>query len=57
MTWALAHASLALADVAIEPDLGTISSSDFKLAARMIYLGREAAEAALPEIKKKLAAL
>jgi NTE family protein len=57
MTWALAHASLAAADVAIEPDLGTISSSDFKLAARMVYLGREAAEAALPEIKKKLAKL
>ena len=55
MTWALAHTSLAAADVAIEPDLGNISSSDFKLAARMIYLGREAAEKALPEIKKKLA--
>jgi NTE family protein len=57
MTWALAHTSLAAADVAIEPDLGGISSSDFKLAARMIYLGREAAEKALPEIKRKLAEL
>jgi NTE family protein len=56
-TWALAHASLAAADVAIEPDLGNISSSDFKLAAKMIYLGREAALAALPEIKRKLAEL
>jgi NTE family protein len=56
-TWALAHASLAAADVAIEPDLGSITSSDFKLAARMIYQGREAAEKALPEIKKKLAEL
>ena len=56
-TWALAHASLSTADVGIEPDLGTISSSDFKLADKMIYAGREATEKAIPEIKKKLAAL
>jgi NTE family protein len=56
-TWALAHTSLAAADVSIEPDLANITSSDFKLAAKMIYQGREAALAALPEIKRKLAAL
>jgi NTE family protein len=56
-TWALAHSSIASADVGIEPDLGTITSSDFKYAARMIHIGREAAQAALPEIRKKLAEL
>jgi NTE family protein len=56
-TWALAHSCLTGADIAIEPDLGDITSSDFKLAGKMIYRGREAAEAALPELKRKLAQL
>jgi NTE family protein len=56
-TYALAHNSLSGADVAIEPDLGSITSSDFKLAGKAIYRGREAAEKALPEIRRKLAEL
>ncbi len=56
-TWALAHTSLGGADVVIEPELGAITSSDFKLAGKAIYRGREAAERALPEIRKKLAEL
>ena len=53
-TWSLAHNSLAEADIAIEPDLGNMTSNDFKLAGKMIYRGRVAAEKALPEIRKKL---
>jgi NTE family protein len=56
-TYSLAHNSLAGADVAIEPDLGNITSSDFKLAGKAIYCGREAAERAIPEIRRKLAEL
>ncbi len=56
-TYALAHNSMANADVAIEPDLGAMTSSDFKLAGRAIFRGREAAEKAIPEIKRKLAEL
>lgn len=56
-TWSLAHKSLAGADVVIEPELQNITSSDFKLAGKAIYRGREAAEKALPEIRKKLAEL
>jgi NTE family protein len=56
-TWSLAQKSLGGADVVIEPILGAISSSDFKLAGKAVYHGREAAERALPEIKRKLAAL
>ncbi len=56
-TYALAQRSMAGADVGIEPDLGGMTSSDFKLAGKAIYRGREAAEKALPEIRKKLAEL
>ena len=53
-TYSLAHNSLAGADVAIEPDLGRISVSDFRLAQGLIDGGRKAAEDAIPEIKRKL---
>jgi predicted acylesterase/phospholipase RssA len=43
--------------VVIEPDMEHISSSDFKLAEELVDHGRTAAEKALPEIKRKLAAL
>ena len=56
-TYALAHNSMANADIAIEPDLGPMTSSDFKLAGKAIYRGREAAEKAIPEIRRKLAEL
>jgi NTE family protein len=56
-TYALAHNSMANADIAIEPELGGMTSSDFKLAGKAIFRGREAAEQAIPEIKRKLAEL
>jgi NTE family protein len=56
-TWTLARLSLQAADIVIEPDMPHISFSDFKMAGKAIYLGREAAEKALPEIRKKLAEL
>lgn len=56
-TYALAHNSMAAADVAIEPEVGHISAADFKRADEFIRLGREAGEKALPEIRKKLAEL
>ena len=56
-TWTLAHKSLQDADVVIEPDMEHITSSDFKMADKAIHHGREAAEKALPEIRRKLAEL
>jgi NTE family protein len=56
-TWQLAHMSLSGADVVIEPDMEHITSSDFKLADELVEHGRIAAMKALPEIRKKLAAL
>jgi NTE family protein len=56
-TWTLAHSSLRAADVVIEPEIDHISSSDFKLADELVEQGRIAGEKALPEIRKKLAAL
>jgi NTE family protein len=56
-TWTLAHTSLRSADVVIEPEIDHISSSDFKLADELVEQGHIAAEKALPEIRKKLAAL
>jgi len=56
-TYSLAHNSMSAADIAIEPELGSITSSDFRLAGKLIYRGREATEKALPEIRKKLAEL
>jgi NTE family protein len=56
-TWTLAHKSLQDADVVIEPDMDHITSGDFKMADKAIQHGHEAAEKALPEIRKKLAEL
>lgn len=56
-TWSLASKSLSGADVVIEPSLAGITFGDFKLAGKAVYHGREAAERALPEIKRKLAEL
>jgi NTE family protein len=47
--------SLAGADVVIEPELGGIAYTDFQHAADCIRRGAVAAEAALPEIKRRLA--
>ena len=47
--------SLAGADVVIEPELGGIAYTDFQRAADCIKKGAVAAEAALPEIKRRLA--
>jgi NTE family protein len=56
-TYSLAHASMAEADVVIQPNVGHISAADFKRADEFVRLGWEAAEKVLPEIKKKLAEL
>jgi NTE family protein len=53
-TYSLARTSLGNADVAIEPDLAHIGAGDFNKAREMITRGREAAQKAIPEIKRKL---
>jgi NTE family protein len=50
--WELRHA-----DVVIRPKLVGVSSADFTVRAKSIEAGRQAALAALPEIKAKIAAL
>jgi NTE family protein len=45
------------ADIVIEPDVSQVKLTDFKLAHAIAKLGREAAEAALPEIRRTLHAL
>jgi NTE family protein len=42
------------ADIIIEPDLAQIGAGDFNKAREMITRGREAAQKAIPEIKKRL---
>ena len=42
------------ADIVIEPDVSTVELTDFKHADRTAKLGRAAAEAALPELKRVL---
>ncbi len=56
-TYSLARSSLEHADIVIEPDLSHIGAGDFNKARELITRGREAAEEALPEIKRKLESL
>ncbi len=53
-TYSLTRSSLEHADIVIEPDLYNIGAGDFNKARELITRGREAAEAAIPEIKNKL---
>ncbi len=52
--WALRHARLALADVAIRPRVQDIDWLDFAAALPAVERGRHAAEAAMPEIERAL---
>lgn len=56
-TYSLARNSLENADVVIEPDLSHIGAGDFNKARELITRGRQAAQDAIPEIKKKLGEL
>ncbi|MFA5309471.1 MAG: patatin-like phospholipase family protein [Dehalococcoidales bacterium] len=53
-TYSLARRTMEEADVIIEPDMPHIGTSDFSKAEEMIEKGRQAARAALPEIRRKL---
>ena len=53
-TYSLARSSLENADVVIEPDLAHINAGDFNRARELVTRGRQAAEEAVPEIKRKL---
>jgi NTE family protein len=53
-TYSLARNALSNADIAIEPDLARIGAGDFNKARELITRGREAAQKAIPEIKRKL---
>ncbi|MBN1176806.1 MAG: patatin-like phospholipase family protein [Dehalococcoidales bacterium] len=53
-TYSLARGSLENADIVIEPDLAHINAGDFNKAKELITRGRQAAEEAVPEIKRKL---
>ena len=55
-SYSLAKASLEYADVAIEPEVAHIGLGDFHEARELIRLGEAAAEEAVPEIQRKLAA-
>jgi NTE family protein len=54
-TYVLARTNLALADVIIEPDLGEFNLTDFNRVPEIIEASRLAAEAAVPDILRKLA--
>jgi NTE family protein len=56
-TFTVAQHALENADIIIEPDLLRIGGGDFNKAAEMIERGREAAQKALPEIRKMLGVL
>ncbi len=56
-TYSLARSCMLEADITIEPDLGHTTFSDFRLAKEFIDYGREAAEEALPEIKRRIKGL
>ena len=53
-TYAVARSALESADIVIEPDLTHIGAGDFNKAGEMIDRGREAAQRAIPEIRKRL---
>jgi NTE family protein len=53
-TYSLARTSLGEADIVIEPDLAYIGAGDFHKAEELITRGRQAAQEAIPEIKRKL---
>jgi NTE family protein len=55
-SYALARGALEEADVVIEPDLGNIGAGEFRKVRQLITLGRRAAQAAIPEIRRKLGA-
>ncbi len=50
----LAQGALADADVVIEPDVGDIGAGEFRRVRELIRRGRLAAEAAIPEIRRRL---
>ena len=56
-TYSLARNSLESADIVIEPDLSNIGAGDFNKARELITRGRQAAQNAIPEIKRKLEGL
>ena len=53
-TFAVGQHALENADIVIEPDLAHIGAGDFHKAQEMITHGREAAQKAIPEIRRKL---
>jgi NTE family protein len=53
-TYSLARTSLGDADIVIEPDLANIGAGDFHKASELITRGQQAAQNAIPEIKRKL---
>jgi NTE family protein len=53
-TYSLARTNLLDADIVIEPDLAQIGAGDFHKARELITRGRQAAQNAIPEIKRKL---
>jgi NTE family protein len=53
-TYAVSQHALENADIVIEPDLAHIGAGDFNKAREMITRGREAAQKAIPEIKRRL---
>jgi NTE family protein len=54
-TYALSQTNLERADVAIEPDMGEFNLTDFNRVPEIIEAGRQATEAAIPDIVRKLA--
>jgi NTE family protein len=53
-TYSIAQRALQSADIVIQPDLANIGAGDFNKAPEMITRGLEAAQKAIPEIKRKL---
>jgi NTE family protein len=53
-TYSLARNSLENADIVIEPDVAHIGAADFHKARELITRGRQAAQNAIPEIKRRL---
>jgi len=52
----LSRGELAGADIVIRPDLGDIKAQEFRRVRELIARGRRAAQAAIPEIKRRLGA-